>query len=213
MTDEMPIRLQPLDPDASFPGSEGTPLADVAVLDFWRWGYSNILNNTSRSRLAEFIVSKVIGARLAVANEWAAYDLETPEGIKVEVKSAAYVQDWHKEGMQQQPPRLFKPSRIVFGIRPTVAWDPDTARFKNEDTRQRQAAVYVFCLLDERDHNVVDPLNVSQWRFYVVATARLNEGFRTAKTLSLRSVEFLTKGVGPVGASGLAAEVKAAAAR
>jgi len=208
--DETPVRFQPLDPGTPFPGSDGTPLADLSVLDFWRWGYSNVLNNTSRGRLAEFIVSKAIGARLAVANEWAAYDLETPEGIKVEVKSAAYVQDWHKEGMQRQPPRPFKPSRIVFGIRPTVAWDSDTARFMDENARQRQAAVYVFCLLGEQDHNRVDPLDISQWRFYVVPTARLNQkDFHTAKTLSLRSVELLTK---RVSISELAAAVSEAAA-
>ena len=50
-----------------------------------------------RGVLAEFIVARASGCEQEVANEWGSYDLETPVGIKVEVKSAAYVQAWHRE--------------------------------------------------------------------------------------------------------------------
>jgi hypothetical protein len=59
--------------------------------DFWRWNESDLLSNATRGVLAEFLVATAIGIDIRKCREeWAAYDLETPEGIKIEVKSAAY---------------------------------------------------------------------------------------------------------------------------
>ena len=166
-----------------FRGSEGTPLAGSAVLDFWRWAHSSVLNNTTRGRLAEFIVSRAIGARGDVANEWGAYDLDTAAGVKVEVKSAAYVQDWKQKAR----------SRILFAIRPTLAWDRETGRF--EGPLERHANVYVFCLLGDPDRVTVDPLDLSRWQFYVVPRATLDTEFPTGKTLSLARLQRLAQAI------------------
>jgi hypothetical protein len=61
-----------------------------SIKDFWIWSSSDLMNNVTRGHLAEFIVAKAIGTAEGVRNEWATYDLTTPTGIKVEVKSAAY---------------------------------------------------------------------------------------------------------------------------
>jgi len=42
--------------------------------------------------LAEYLVATVLGLNQGVRNEWDAYDLETEAGLKIEVKSAAYIQ-------------------------------------------------------------------------------------------------------------------------
>ena len=65
----------------TFKEAVGSPLA-----------VADIVGNTNRGALAEFIVARAIGSEPAVRNDWAAYDLETPSGIKVEVKSSAYLQ-------------------------------------------------------------------------------------------------------------------------
>lgn len=71
---------------------------DINLLSFWRWSTSDIVSNATRGVLAEFIVVKAMGnISSSVRNEWDAYDLETDDGIKIEVKSAAYIQSWHQD--------------------------------------------------------------------------------------------------------------------
>ena len=70
----------------TFKHAEGSPLSEADILDYWSWAYSDIIGNTNRGALAEFIVARAIGSEPAVRNDWAAYDLETPNGIKVEAR-------------------------------------------------------------------------------------------------------------------------------
>jgi hypothetical protein len=152
--------------------TEGRPIGGV-LLDFWQWSDSDLRSNALRGRLAEYLVARDLGIAEGVRSEWIAYDLETKAGTKIEVKSAAYVQAWSQR----------RPSLICFDIRPTLGWDPHTAKFG--ERRQRQADVYVFCLLSEKDEQELDPLNLNQWQFFVLPTAVLDQNCPTQKTLSL----------------------------
>jgi len=50
-----------------------------------------------RGVLVEFIVASAIGVDLnSVREEWGAYDLTIQDGIRVEVKSAAFIQSWEQ---------------------------------------------------------------------------------------------------------------------
>jgi hypothetical protein len=81
------------------------------LLSFWRWSASDLISNTMRGILAEFIVANALGIPTESARDaWGAYDLETLDGIKVEVKSSAYIQSWHQKRF----------SAITFGTRKTV---------------------------------------------------------------------------------------------
>ena len=74
--------------------TNGTKTA-FSLLDFWRWDASDLLNNTTRGRLTEFIVGSAVGVDFSTPRqEWDNYDLDTPSGIKIEVKSSAYIQSW-----------------------------------------------------------------------------------------------------------------------
>ena len=55
----------------------------------------------------------------------------------------------------------------------------------------RQADVYVFCLLKHKDQETINPLNLDQWVFYVLATKKLNESVGSQKTITLSSLEKL----------------------
>ena len=59
---------------------------DHNLLSFWQWSSSEILGNALRGVLAEYIVSMDIKCPYEIREEWDAYDLITPENIKVEVK-------------------------------------------------------------------------------------------------------------------------------
>ena len=131
--------------------------------DFWRWNMSDLLSNATRGILAEFIVATAIGLDpIDVRNEWDAYDLVSPEGIKIEVKTSAYIQSWYQKDF----------SKISFSIKPARKWDPKTNVLENE--AKRHANVYVFCLLKHKDQDTIDPLKLEQWEFYVVPTPILS---------------------------------------
>jgi hypothetical protein len=151
--------------------------------DFWTWSVSDLVSNATRGRLAEFIVARALGISTeSVRDEWASFDLRTPVGIKVEVKSAAYIQSWHQRRL----------SSITFVTPKTRAWDPDAS--KQSDDARRQADVYVFALLAHTDKTTIDPLNLTQWRFYVLPTAILDSRTRSQHSITLRSLEKLCKG-------------------
>jgi hypothetical protein len=109
---------------------------DFALLDFWRWSVSDVLSNATRGRFAEFIVATAMNIdRNQLRDEWSAYDILTPEGIKIEVKSAAYIQSWFQKNL----------SKISFSTKPALYWDSLTN--KQSDVKKRHADIYVFCLL------------------------------------------------------------------
>ena len=166
------------------PFDSGGSVRGFDLLDYWRWANSDLVSNVTRGVLAEFIVAHAVGIPTdGVRDEWAPYDLETPDGIKLEVKSAAYVQSWWQ-------PRF---SDIRFGTKKTLSWDPETNAYGTEPTRE--ADVYVFALLGHKDHQTIDPLNLDQWRFYVRPTAELDERGDSPHSMSLAALEKLTSPV------------------
>jgi hypothetical protein len=150
---------------------------DTDLLTFWRWSVSDLVSNATRGRLAEFIVALAMDIPLdEPRDEWGAYDLTTPNGIKIEVKSAAYLQSWTQKRF----------SAISFRVPKTRAWDPITNL--QSHTVQRQADVYVFALLKHQDKHSLDPLNLDQWTFYVLPTSVLNARQRSQQSITLPSL-------------------------
>lgn len=157
------------------------------ICDFWAWTSSDLLNNTLRGSYAEFIVAAALDLSDTLKTprkDWTAYDLYYPldrkTGIRIEVKSAAYLQAW---GGKDSPL-----SKIQFSIRPTLAWDAETGY----DTISRhQSDVYVFCVYTEKERCAADPLNLDGWDFYVLPTTVLNQRCPTQKSISLASLEKL----------------------
>lgn len=162
---------------------EGQSLA-VNLLAFWQWSTSDLVSNVTRGRLAEFIVANALGIDVSgVRNDWAAFDLTTPEGLKVEVKSAARVQSWFQKRL----------SDVVFRTPRTHAWDAATNLLSNE--ARRQADVYVMALLHHEDKLTIDPLKLTQWSFFVVPTRVLDARKRSQHSITLRSLQALVTGV------------------
>lgn len=154
---------------------------NFSLLDFWRWSVSDILSNATRGRFAEFIVATALNIDIKkIRDEWGAYDLETEDGIKIEVKSAAYIQSWFQRAL----------SKISFSTRAALYWDSLTN--KQSAVKQRSADVYVFCLLHHEIKNTCDPLNLDLWEFYVLSTKSLNEYTRSQHSITLKSLQKLT---------------------
>lgn len=174
----------------------GVPLG-TTLLEFWRWAFSDILNNTTRGVLAEFLIASAMGiSHEGVREPWAAFDLITSDGIKIEVKSAAYIQSWQQSQF----------STISFRVPPRRYWDKES-NLQSQDAR-RSADVYVFALLAHIDQNTLDPLDVSQWQFYVLPTFELDNRQRSQHSITLRSLATLAGD--PVGYSDLHSAIKSA---
>ncbi|WP_226617767.1 hypothetical protein [Cytobacillus firmus] len=151
---------------------------DKSIKDFWKWGFSDLLSNSLRGIFAEFLVGTALGCLNDSRKEWDSYDL-IYRGKKIEVKSAAYIQSWFTD----------KYSTINFNIGAKREYDFTKRRYST--TIKRNADVYVFCLLKEKDVENLDPLNICHWEFYIVLTKDLDEHFPEQKTISLASLNKL----------------------
>ena len=109
-----------------------------------------MLDNLYRGLLAEYIAALALGIDTSFERrDWMAYDLATEDGIKIEVKSSAYLQALEQTG----------PSRIRFRIPRTLATAPDGSYY---GTPARHSDVYVFCVFLDRDKAYCDPMEFSE---------------------------------------------------
>ena len=160
----------------------GVPINRL-LLDFWAWQASDLLSNTLRGALAEYIVATALdidtkGSRTGFFE----YDLLYGD-IRIEVKSSAYLQTWERDGF----------SRISFNIyqsHPASAMN--VMDYESEPSSAPPGAdIYVFCLFNEKDRDTANPMLLEQWTFYVVRTDDINRILGSQKTASLSTLESL----------------------
>lgn len=157
--------------DGNEPFHEGGKPLTVKLKHFWQWSASDLMSNTSRCLLARYLVAKALGLADGVRYACAPFDLETKDGVKIEVKSFSPFQS----GSQER-------SKLSLGTRPTHSGNEATGKFDEEI--EFQADVYVLCVLGDReaDKDRVDPLNLDQWDFYVMKASLLDEESPAQKT-------------------------------
>lgn len=150
--------------------------AGFLLNDFWAWQASDLLNNTLRGVLAEFIVATALGNNISQARQdWDAYDLLYDNRWRIEVKSSARLQSWEQK----------MPSRVQFSIRPTRAWSADEGYSK---TVVRQSDIYTFCFFSCEVRDAANPLMLDQWEFYLLPTFIINEKCGCQRSISLSSL-------------------------
>jgi len=147
-------------------------------IDFYNWAYHDLLMNNQRWILAEYIVAKALNIEKNKRIEWDAYDL-IYKWLKIEIKSCSYIQSWEQKNF----------SYISFNIAKTQSFDYDENKRKWE--KRRQSDAYILCLLKHKDKNTINPLDLSQWYFYIVETSFLNKKLNDQKTISLATLNRL----------------------
>ncbi len=176
------------------------PLPEGAtLLHFWQWMGSNLVSNTLRGALGEYLVALAVGAADTmdgVQEEWAPYDVQSPDGVKIEVKTSAYIQTWYQ-------PKLYPPR---FDIAPRTTWVAATNSWTTE--KKRWADVYVFCLHHCQDQSAVNPLDLSQWTFYILPTITLDRAVGSQRSIGISSLQRI--GARPVTFDGLCPAIAAA---
>ncbi|MFB4163921.1 hypothetical protein ACE1TI_08765 [Alteribacillus sp. JSM 102045] len=148
----------------------------TSVFEFWRWAYSDLLSNTNRGILAEFLVGDALGLTNEPRIEWDKADFEY-HGNFIEVKSAAYIQAWKQKQL----------SKIIFNIPKAKSWDYLTGEMSADS--KRNSDCYVFCVYTDQNKADYDILDIHRWEFYVLSTAFLNEHFPEQKSISLSTLQ------------------------
>lgn len=153
--------------------------AGITVLDFWRWAFSDLIDNTQRGVMAEFLVYSSLNRTTPDTQRrenWLPFDVMSPSGRRIEVKSAAYIQAWTPENIFAQ---------IRFDIGKKLAWDNATATSAN--VAKRNCDLYVFCLFTAKTKDV-PLLDLDYWDFYVLPTSVLDEKVPNQKGIALSSL-------------------------
>lgn len=110
---------------------------------------------------------------------WLPFDVTSPSGRRIEVKSAAYIQAWTPENIFAQ---------VRFDIGKKLAWDNATASYASE--AKRNCDLYVFCLFTAMTKDV-SLLNLDYWDFYVLPTSVLNEKLPNQKSIVFSALQKL----------------------
>jgi hypothetical protein len=147
-------RFHHVAPATDFVGIDGR-----RIDDFWAWAYDNLMTNTNRGRLAEFLVGSALGVLDVPRVEYDVVDLRYRD-FGIEVKACGYLQAWPQRQL----------STPVFGIAPRF---PDTTVPGVPHVAHHWADCYVFCLFTPTRHDKANPVDVGNWRFYPLATSKL----------------------------------------
>jgi len=145
-------------------------LRQATVQDFWKWAFSDLRANNLRGIFAEWLVAKLLNIDLSRRDFWAGWDLETTQGLRIEVKASAYLQTWTQS----------RPSKIIFSGLKGQTWNPETGY---SGKASYNSDLYVFCVQIERQAHRWDALDLGQWRFYLLRREELVR--RDCRSLSL----------------------------
>lgn len=83
----------------------------------------------------------------------------------------------------------------TFGIQqtyPNKDGNPNTYSDNKEEVKVRNNDIYIFVINLGKTKEEADPLNLNNWRFYVVATKIINDNCGSNKTISLKKVQNLS---------------------
>ena len=151
----------------------------ILIKDFWSWAYSDLIVNTQRGVMAEFLVYSSLSnvpLNTQVRENWLPFDVTSPSGRRIEVKSAAYIQAWTPENIFAQ---------IRFDIGKKLAWDNETSTYASEP--KRNCDLYVFCLFTAKTKDI-SILNLDYWDFYVLPTSVLDKKVPEQSRIALSSL-------------------------
>ncbi|MGB0864197.1 MAG: hypothetical protein ACPG19_08915 [Saprospiraceae bacterium] len=151
---------------------------DFNITDFWKWTLSDLVENRNRGILAEFIVKEALQIKSSSRIEWDSYDFETVKGVRIEVKSSAYIQSWKQNEY----------STISFNIKPTHKY---TGNNQFSEDKKRQSDVYIFCILAHQNFNTINPMCLEQWEFYMIKTKTLDKELKEQQTIRISTLEII----------------------
>ena len=170
-----------------------SPLKKKTVSDFWQWGFSDLLQNTTRGILAEYIVAVLLGIDSKPRRPWEPFDLILNDGRTIEIKTMSRLQAWAQK--QLSTPRV--------DLSPKRYWSYDTNLM--EKTPSLNADMYIICYFTAEDHSTANTMDLSQWQFFVLTKNKVKEILKRTKSVSLKTLT--NHNITPLKAENLALEL------
>ena len=160
---------------------KGCSSRKFGIFDFWRYMYSNIYENTGD--IAEFLVAMALGKTESFKKYgWTQYDLDY-EGLRIEVKATQYYQPWRADN------NVSEIRKFGIGKALTREGDRTSPRARNND-------IYVFALNEGRIIDNANPLDLNNWRFWVIPTKIFNASYDNRSTITLDNIKAISKNKG-----------------
>lgn len=132
---------------------------------FLELAYSDLTNPLIRGRLAEFIVARALNLPMEAQQFMDKYDI-LYRATRIEIKYSAFITPKNTDyGVEKlQSPK--------FDICPHLAWSDK--RSWELSAYERHSDIYIFCLLNEKSLQKLNPLQLEQWTFFVAKTYDIN---------------------------------------
>jgi hypothetical protein len=147
-----------------------------------------LIQNNARGEYVEQMVDSCLSSDWThCAGDWAGWDFERVDGVRLQVKQSAALQTW---GIAKRP--------ASFSIAPASGYYINGTEWIAKASRP--AHLYLFAWHGITD-GTADHTNPRQWRFFVVPEPSLPSG---TKSISIRALERIEK---PVGISAISEEV------
>jgi hypothetical protein len=146
------------------------------AIDFWRWAYSDLMQNITRGIVGEFIAGWAINTDNIPRQPWDSFDLKTKDGKRIEVKTTAYFQAW----------AYAKKVLPKFVITPRRSWTESEGLTK---TSEFNADIYVLCYFNEKDREKAVPMNLDQWNFWAFSQKEIIELLNGKQSISVKKLE------------------------
>lgn len=134
-------------------------------------GSINLMENVNRGTVAEVIVAAALNG--AATDTWGDWDVELPNGTRIEVKSTGSVQSWPQK--TASPPK--------WSIGKTQGWVLTDGQYEVVETAERRSDYYVLAA-----HSGVRPDDMTEWRFYVIPTPLIDGRLGDQQTISETSL-------------------------
>ncbi len=158
-----------------------------------------LMNNVHRAHYVEAMISLALDERWRLVSrdwDWAPWDLESDDGVRLEVKQSAAVQSWNTHDPQE--------NRSFDIAQRNGYWDYESRWHAG---KARYADIYLFAWHPELNRKIADHRCPEQWLFFVIP----EYGLPAQKSISLNSLKKNPATVETV-YEGLAATVEAIAA-
>lgn len=174
-------------------GSDMTTVHDVILGRLLAMFSGPVMQNSLRSMYVEEQVGVLLGSRWrSVGADWAGWDFESLDGVRLEVKQSAAKQSWSQS----------RASRGSFDIAPRTGRYDGAVWVPGEG---RAADIYLLAWHGRADEHC-DQRDEAQWEYYLVAARSLPA---RQKTIALSRVQQLAN---PVAATEVAAQAERLAA-
>ena len=143
-----------------------------------------LINNVERADYVECLVELIMQSadpRWRLTESWDPWDVEHPNGARIEVKQSSALQSWSRSSPANTNPRFDISISEWCWVR------CDQGEYHSVPTEGRRLAdVYVFAWHEGSDRELADHRNASQWEFFVLPESELPPSQRSISLNPLR---------------------------